>query len=36
VFPLESKKGKYALILTLNFGCTLIANGDYTDNFGRF
>ena len=36
VFPLESKKRTYTHIKTKNSGRILIANGVYTDNFGRF
>ena len=36
VFPLESKKRTYTHIATNNFGRILIADGDYTENFGRF
>jgi len=36
VFPLESKKRTYTYILTKNSGRILVANGHYTDKFGRF
>ena len=37
-FPLglEYKNRTYTHTLTENSGRTIVANGDYTDNFGRF
>jgi len=36
--PLESKNRTCTYILAWNFGhtCMLLANGNYTDNFGHF